>query len=293
MEQKQKTVNVESIINKNHNKGIIILLLVVISGYVFFLLSPVLFHETPDKSLTELNTEIGFINGRLTVDEWIYSSKQHIMEVCCSTTGFNPKEIMIESSCNYTYRSKGSSPLKCEIGYSTSDYFVVFIYEIPEDFYCVSIRGTEQPTTETNNTASTDNEYEPEDNEETSFGYIYTCVDDVEKVDKINVDKTDNEFTIEKTERQISFNEDMIEANDAVIKQLKSNIEEYRENIKTIKSEKSFQIESEREKSDGKINELENTISGLNQQITQLETENARLKKEISDYKTVIWMLKG
>ena len=290
-ESKQRRTDYEALLNKNQNKGLIILILSIIAGYVFFLLSPLLFHETPEKTLTKLNTDVGFANGRVQVTEWVYSKKQNLMEVCCNTVGISLKETEFEASCNYTYRSKGSSALKAELVYSTNDYFALHIYGVPEDWYCVSVRGTQITKAGVVDTTA-ENDYVSE-SDNVSYGYIYTCVDDVEKVDHIDKDKTEEQYTIEKTKRSIAYDEVTIESNLSKISQLQDEIKDIEDDIKSIKNEKAFQIESERNKSDSKISVLENDIENLSKQITQLETENAELKKEISDYKTVIWMLGG
>lgn len=278
----------EKIREKNHNKGIRILILLVIAGYAFFFLSPILFHERPEKSLSALNTETIFLNGRIFINEWKYSPKQNMSELCCTTQGINPNSLKLEASCNYTYRSKNASALKMEIAFSSSDYFVAYIYDIPEDWYCIAVRGQSvqsQPATENSDGLA--------GSEEEHYGFIYTCVDDVETVTEINTDKKENQFIIERNEKRISLDEKAIQKNLELIESNKKTIEDYESDIKTLKGERTFQIPTERDKTDAKIAQIESTIDNLNSRIRQLETANANLRKEISDYETIIWQLGG
>ena len=291
MEEK-RSINYEKLRNRNPNKWIIVFLLVIFSGYAFFFLSPVLFHETPEKQVTNLNESMSFINGGLiTVNDWKFSKSQNVMEVCCSVSGINTRELIIEASCNFSYRSKGAKALNAAIAYTSSDYFVAYVFNIPDDWYCVSLRGfidSESATEETTVESYVEDEKEP-----SAYGYLYTCVENVKTVESIPEQKTEADYVVERNEARISFNESLIEANNKEMDKLKKSITEYEQTISEISKEKVFQISSEREKSDLKIKTLKSEIENLNNQIRKYETKNKTLQEEISEYKTLIWQIQG
>lgn len=286
MAEKRVLIDYEKRLNKNHNKGLIGLIAVIIMGYAFFFLSPLIFHEKPNKELSPLNQEIVFVNGRVKINSWEYSPKQHAFEVCCTTSGINPDDITIEASCNFTYKTKGSKALPTAIGYKQSDYFVVYVVDIPEDWYCVSIRATRK----TNSTPDeTGKENKGEDTQ--NYGYLYTCVEDVQHVEEIENNKTKTTYVIERDQRIIEYDKSIIESNEKEIRSLNSQIEDWKSDIHEIEEERPFQIDSERKQSDSRIRQLQDSIAQSNRKIEQIELKNSELQREIAEYKTVIWRL--
>ena len=164
MANKRTHIDYEKLMYKNHNKGLIILMLVILAGYLFFFLSPLLFHERPTKELSPLNRDIAFMSGKVRINSCKYSRSQQVIEICCTTYGINPEDIEIGASCNFDYKTKGSKALPAAIGYQQSDYFVAYVLDIPEDWYCISLRAVPKANGTVNN--SNDNSQ--------NYGYLFT-----------------------------------------------------------------------------------------------------------------------
>ena len=262
-EVKHERIDYEKLMHKNHNRGTMVTIIVVLLGYLFFFLSPLLFHEKPDKTLSALDSEIPFAN------------------------------LAVDASCNYTYKTKGTVGLSSEVGFVLSDYIVIYVYDVPDDWYCVSVRGSidlaEKPTVESSTAGVA--ETTKNGSSDINYGIIYTCVDDVENVDYINNEKTKSGYIIERNTKRIEYNENKITENENAIAAFKADIQSKNDEITALNRDKSFQIEKERIESDYKISTLNKEIKTIETQIKNLQTDIVNLKDEISDYERVIAQL--
>ena len=291
----QKEIDYEQLHNKNYNKSIIAIITVILLGYIFFFISPLLFHERPAKQLTELVTEHQFFNGTISVRDWRYSPEQHMFEVRCEfSDNIILKDIELTASCNFTYKTKKIQQLKPKIGYYTTDYLVAYINDVPEDWYCASLRITNntstlnvQSATETN-TQTKDKDVASQLDDNLKTGSIYTCVEDVKEVPSILVLERENDFIVERAKGNIIINNDMIDKNTEKIEEYKKVIRECENNIQTLENERSFQVAAEVKTTNEKITAIKSQIEIIQRNIDELRTKNAELKSEIEEYEDVI-----
>lgn len=281
--------------NKNHNKGTIILITVILFGYAFFFLSPILFHEQPVKQFTNLNVPVIFSSGRITIESWQYSQEQNMFEVCCSFSNVSIANIKVESNCNFNYKSKGIKSLKCKQLYSNSNYIVVEIYDVPEDWYCTSLKfitGYENTVvTEENN--GDDIQVLNDDGETTSDkSSIFTCIEEVEQVKNIKENKINSDYMVERAERKITYDNSIIEENKEMIKQYDADIESYENEIENIKDEMTFQVESEIKTSQSRITQLETKIKNTQNVRQELSDNTDKLTDEVLQYEEIIKSVK-
>lgn len=292
-EVKHERIDYEKLMHKNHNRGTMVTIIVVLLGYLFFFLSPLLFHEKPDKTLSALDSEIPFATGRIVINQWLYSPDQNMMEICCTGDSITLSNLAVDASCNYTYKTKGTVGLSSEVGFVLSDYIVIYVYDVPDDWYCVSVRGSidlaEKPTVESSTAGVA--ETTKNGSSDINYGIIYTCVDDVENVDYINNEKTKSGYIIERNTKRIEYNENKIAENENAIAAFKADIQSKNDEITALNRDKSFQIEKERIESDYKISTLNKEIKTIETQIKNLQTDIVNLKDEISDYERVIAQL--
>lgn len=282
--------------NKNHNKGTIILITVIILGYAFFFLSPILFHEQPIKQYTYLNVPVNFSSGKITIESWQYSQEQNMFEVCCSFSNVSIANIKVESNCNFNYKSKGTKSLECKQLYSNSNYIVVEIYGVPEDWYCASLKfitGYEETVVTEENNGDDIQVLNGDDGETTSDrSSIFTCIEEVEQVEYIKENKIDSDYMVERAERKITYDNSIIEENKEMIKQYDAEIESYENEIENIKDEMTFQVESEIKTSQSRITQLETKIKNTQNLRQELSDNTDKLTDEVLQYEDIIKSVK-
>lgn len=278
--------------NKNHNKGTTILITVILLGYAFFFLSPILFHEQPVKQFTNLNVPVSFSSGRITIESWQYSQEQNMFEVCCSFNNVSITNIKVESNCNFNYKSKGTKSLECKQLYSNSNYIVVEIYGVPEDWYCASLKfitGYEETVVTEENNGDDIQVLNGDDGETTSDrSSIFTCIEEVEQVKSIKENKNYSDYMVERAERKIIYDKSIVEDNKVTIKQYDTDIESFEKEIENIKNEMTFQVESEIKVSQSRINQLETKIKDTQNSRQALSDDTDKLEDEISQYEEII-----
>lgn len=278
--------------NKNHNKGTTILITVILLGYAFFFLSPILFHEQPVKQFTNLNVPVSFSSGRITIESWQYSQEQSMFEVCCSFSNVSITNIKVESNCNFNYKSKGTKSLECKQLYSNSNYIVVEIYGVPEDWYCASLKfitGYEETVVTEENNGDDIQVLNGDDGETTSDrSSIFTCIEEVEQVKNIKENKNYSDYMVERAERKIIYDKSVVEDNKVTIKQYDTDIESFEKEIENIKNEMTFQVESEIKVSQSRINQLETKIKDTQNSRQALSDDTDKLEDEISQYEEII-----
>lgn len=283
--------------NKNHNKGTTILITVILMGYAFFFLSPILFHEQPVKQFTSLNVPVSFSSGRITIESWQYSQEQSMFEVCCSFSNVSIVGVNTEANCNFNYKSKGTKSLECKQMYSNSNYIVVEIYGVPEDWYCASLKfitGYEETTITVETNEDDIQVLNGGDNSETTTdrSSVFTCIEEVEQVEHIKENKNDSDYMVERAERKISYDKGIIEDNKVTINQYDADIKSFEDEIENIKDEMTFQVESEIKTSQSRINQLETKIKDIQNARQALSNDTDKLEDEILQYEDIIESVK-
>lgn len=273
MEAIKRNVDYKAILYRNYNVSTIVLVVVMVSIYAFFFMSSLIFHETPVRTYTEPNSLLNIENGKMMVNSWIYSKDQQAFQICCTFIDYdNVNNLQVKSRVNFDYKTKGTAEIPCEVKYCDSNYIVVYAYNVPEDFYCSSLEF-----------------YYGED---TTISTVYTCVDSVENIDVINTNMTKDDYLFEKVERLIKYNQDSIEAKKADIEDLNESSEDYREQIDEVVDEMTFQVVSEKEVSQDKIDELRAKIEKNDERIFVLNEEIDLLESEIDEYQDILDKLK-
>ena len=294
-----RNIDYEALRNQKHNVMNRIILIFLIVGYLFFLLSPLLFHQHPEKQLTNLYEDVKFKNGNLRVESWTYSEKQNISEVCCAFTDYGDEEkIQFSAAANFSYASKNTVSLDTEIRYIDSGYFVIVIKNLPEDWYCVALYIKYSDTDETlaisneqrieSNTEITESQSEYNDNETS----VYTCIDDVEKVNSIEK-QDDKTYKITHCQRSIEQDEKLINKYKDEVKELNNQIKDYQYQIQQLESEMALQTSSEQEKSQEKIDEYNRYINDNNNKIVNINSQLELLENDANEYKIIIKNLNG
>ncbi len=305
-EIKLKSAGYERKLNNKNNKFIIISLILILLGYGFFLFSPKLFHEKPERFYTEIGSAVNFTGGSITPSSWVYAESPNMMQVefTYKSNQVLAPGIEVNAATSYDDRTKPSSKLKAEIIYQENDFYIANIYNIPEDYYCVSLRikTVEDKTSESvrkiSNNDGIGNEVvkkisETEDStgqgvkEVTSTAVIYTCRDAVDTVSTL-YPLEDYIYKIKRIQSNINLDYTTINENNSAIDSLKSdNAElEYRNNELT--NQMLYMTSSEKQLKEREIESNKSKINDNISKISSFESTNLTLQSEIREYCEII-----
>lgn len=305
-EFKNKSESYERKLKNKNNKFIIVFISFIIIGYVFFLFSPKIFHEKPERFYTDIGTEVVFTGGTITPSSWVFAENRSMMQVefTHKSNQTIPPDIEVNAATSYDDRTKPSSRLKAEVIYKENDYYIANIYDIPKDYYCVSLRIK---TVENKNSESTNNEEVAADGlgnqvvrelsetqnptektaEKTSTAVIYTCSDSVKTVPSI-YPLDDYIYRIKRIQSKIRA--DYIEVNKNItnINTLKGDNKDLELKNEEIKKQMLYMTSLEKQTKEKEIESNTNKINDNISAITGLESANSSLQREIKEYTEII-----
>ena len=70
---KNKSASFERKLKNKNNKFLTFIVVFIVLGYLFFLLSPKIFHEKPERFYSELGTPVTFDGGNITPTRWVFA----------------------------------------------------------------------------------------------------------------------------------------------------------------------------------------------------------------------------
>lgn len=124
------------------NLAIIIILLVIVGGYAFFLLSPRLFSLDESRLLfTPIAQEVSIdTEHTVSVEEWQYSKNEHKMSVILSlkSTASNPSEKYVYQVMSRN-KVKDKTAINYDVTYQSPTFATIIIEGVPDDFAEIAI----------------------------------------------------------------------------------------------------------------------------------------------------------
>lgn len=304
-EQRAKSAAYERKLKNKNNKFIVISAVLILLGYLFFLLSPKIFHEKPERFYTDIGTEVAFTGGSITPNSWIYAEHGKMMQVefTFKSNQIIAPEIEVKAATSYTDRTKPSSKLKSEVIYHENDFYIANIYDIPDDYYCVSLRIT---TVEDKTTATTERKVagdgigndvvrQLEETKNTaeekqtipSTAVIYTCKDAVDLISRL-YPLDDYIYRIKRIQSNIVSDYLAIDDNNTNIKELKEINSELHNKNKELSDEMLYMTTTEKQYNETEIDNNEKKINDNTAKIRGLEESNDALNTEIAEYSEII-----
>lgn len=300
-EFKQKSASYERKLKNKNNKFIIVSLTVILLGYLFFLFSPKLFHENPERFYTEIGSSVNFTGGSITPDSWVFAKSSNMMQVqfTFKSNLVLAPEIEVNAATSYEDRTKPSSRLTSEIIYKENDFYIANIYHIPDDYYCVSLRikAVKSNNSNVQNSGGLGDEVvkrisETENtngqrNKVTSTAVIYTCKDSVDTVYTL-YPLEDYIYKIKRIQSSINLDYIGINDNNTTIDTLKNENSELEIRNDELTNDMLYLTSSEKQANE---REIETNISKINDnisKITVLEATNLTLQSEIQEYTEII-----
>lgn len=268
IDEKTKTKEMYSIWNhrSSHRTVMIIIPIVIVIAYIFFFISPLIFHSSDDEDLTvtPLGTEISFSEGHsVTVDTWDWSpnNKSMIVKLLFDNTAFDGK-----NSYKFNVKTKkGKSKIKVTEMVADSDFVVLSIYDLPDEWQNVLI-----------NVAF-------EDEKETVVK-LYATESSVNQVQNLTA-KTSNEYRAELYEEKMKPYQDAIDKNNdeiydlnAKLATLASEKAEIRKTLGSVLPEDEIATYQERLKA------IKSQEDSIHDKIAELEAENKLSQNAMKEY---------
>lgn len=258
---------------KHHSTSLIVGVLVIVCGYIFFFTTPLVFHKPAEVYNTPYN-EPQSLSGTSTVsiDDWIYSKNQNLMEIRLNiqNSEFNRNNFKYSSYCNFDLESSGVKKLKVKEQINDINNIIVWIYNVPKDFNSCVLGIF-------NDSGNSLNLYINKNTVHTSNG--------IKKLSLYEY-RIDNYNNIIK-----SYNKD-IEKNKKDIIKYNKIINEINKKIKTIRSREMYQSKSEVENSENQILSYENDIKNRTDDISTAKSNISSDNEKIKEYKSVIDKIK-
>ena len=268
------------------NMVIIIILVTIIGGYVFFFLSPRIFNVdessllfTPISEPLSINTE-----HSVSVEMWKYSENESKMSVIISldSRSANPSEKYVYQVMSRN-KAKESTVINYDVVYQSSTFAYLMINSVPDDFTEVAVRVgyVDRHIEEGNN--------DENKNVTASFVTVYTNKNKVDKVVSIN-QLSIVEIYIDKINKEDKLIEDDISAlkqdNELLEKQQKDillKVSDLRKSESYLTESEQANVHSQIESYQSTYVECQNTIDTNKAKITEKNASIAKNKSKINE----------
>lgn len=233
------------------NIFVIALLTIIVSGYIFFFISPHIFSLPIDNLLyTEIDKEQKIDElHKFTIEDWQYSEEQNRMEVI-----FSFDNLSYDGVNSYDYsvisrnKMKQSTRIDYEIVYESPTFSALIINDIPKDYYEIAITVSFE---EIDLQSVAAGEMIPKKYSRT----VYTNMGKVHRVDNITEANIFNLY-IDKLNRNVNEHKEEITT-------LEEQNAIYRDNLKNITEKAASLRESEMYMTNTQIEETERQIKEL------------------------------
>lgn len=241
---------------------LVISFLVIVFGYVgiFFVSCS---SSRKGKLCTTIGEQIDYNDHYFTLESWIYSKEQKLMEVCLQVENmsFDGKDTYFTD-----VKDRTNKKLETEVIVNTRDFLVIRIHNVTNKFNEISLRIYYDDVTKENPLK------------------IYTNQQDVECVEQIQ-DKTVEMYYVERNERKILAYEMDIESYRTEIGELESKIYNAQISIIDLESQDSYKTDSEIAEIRQKTTNIQIEISSYEKQISTLESKIAEIESRIENCK--------
>ena len=259
---------------RNNSKHLIIGLIVIILGYIFFFTSPLTFHKRSETKYTDIGETVFFDNDvTFKISSWCYQEDKSLMEVVLNVNNksldYYESEFVFKAFSNHIEEAAGVDECKVEKQIEMFNFISLWIYDIPKDFNTCALYIS---------AAGADN---------APIIQIYTCSEQVERVDVIEK-KDIKTYKSQEYEAKIAELQVVIDENTDEINALYNQNKEYENLIKKTKESQQFLTKEEIEQSNNTIGTYETIIENNEKAIINLQMDNTSLYEEIDTYKGLI-----
>ena len=248
---------------KAPNYGIQRFLLVMLAGYAFFFTSLIWMGETTDLiEPTVFYESIAYLDQRISLTQWRYAPKQQRMQVILETSSTE----VLPTRLSFEAMERTAGTLKTEVILQETDFVVLHICEIPENWREISIRIS---SGETDQTAK-----------------LYTNMEAVEQVDSV-LEEQEAGYRIARLEAQVRYDDLQIEEREAQIEALQKENREIEKQISDI-WEGIYPSEEEARKAQERLSRAQEQAAANQTRLEALQAEIGALEERTLQLKTRI-----
>lgn len=244
----------------NDRRYLKVFLIFFVAGNVFFFCSNVLFRGTTTMiTLSKFHEDIVWNERVLQLERWNYDKDKALMEIEISIK----KNDALDGVKNYEYKSNeyNEGALKVKAVAETDDMLVIQISGVPKRYTIVSLH-INIPGIE-------------EENDFVVYGDPTTISEtDIET-------KTAEEYQADKTERIIDGLKEQIQEEKNDIKDEEATISNGEERIEELKAKLDYQTETEKEKTQSQITEIESRLEVCWKEIMKSEDNITEYEEQI------------
>src|SRR5699024_82978 len=263
------------------------MLLFVVIGMIFFLISSFIFKEKIDINATPLNKKISVSPTEdIQIIDWIYDKNKNEMLVTIDANNLNHIEY---KDINYiAYQRSNNSKLETKKIFEEDNIYVINIKELDKEYIQIALDIAVEPKVEeqTYDNDEENNKKDEDPNEQKKSEVLDTIYTDYRKVKHQTINelkqedmfKYVNDIDIRNANKEIKLYKKKKGIKDQEIEKIKGQ-------IKDIKEEKVYQTEDEKLESDSQINGLELKQDELKEDKKQLKNDIKKIENKIEKRK--------
>lgn len=249
---------------RNRNMFLYIFLIVFIGGYGLFFTSKSWFPGRDDViAATKFNITRTWEKREITLDNWVYSKSQRMMEIQIDINNTSYDGI---DKYKFTAVDRKKGFLDVQTVVENNDFVVLRIINLKADWSEISLRMN-LPGVENSSTYK-----------------MYTNKYDVSAVSNIE-DKTENQYLLAKLQNMIDSYTEQIKDLSKQIEDTQKVINNCNSDIEALKAKKKYQTDEEKKDTDQMISDANTKISSLSAEITENNSDVLEYKARIEKTK--------
>lgn len=266
---------------KKNSRYVWLFFFLIIGGYVFFFISPDVFHMKSESLYTEQGESLKYAdNVNVSIKEWNYSNKQNLMEVVFSIQNtsiyIKNTDIKYYAFCNRLERNQ--KRVECSVEVKLNEYNLVSLWigDVPKDFNTCTLILTSDVSTP----------------DESEYLELYNNREKVKKVKSIT-EKSLLEYKVDDYNSIIKGYKDEIKKNDEAIETLNKEIAQLKTQNTELKNSEVYVTANEIEEIENTIKSNQEQITSKNNQIASYQVKNSEIEADIAVYQELIDKING
>lgn len=263
MKNKKKRHN----LSNNPSKIYLITTMIFLLCFGGFLTSKLYITETEDVLQTAIGKEFELYGSKkITINDWAYDEEKNKMQIILITN--NLSSYLTELNFYAISKLDTSKKLDTKVEYESNDIYIISINNVPKNFNQISLKMEE-------NSISSDF-----DDKKKPIASFYT---DERVVKKASLNEEEiNAFAIKATEEMINEANKSIANSKKIIGDKQDQIKNIELQIAKLKQDLTFQTLEEQTETNNEIFGLKNQIISFENEIKDLEIEQAAYNEKIN-----------
>lgn len=256
-------------VKENRNVSILLLIIGIASGYVFFFASRSIFNVEKKLKFSEINSVVEMDNREITLAKWVYCETTNKMEIELDILN---KTYDGNDTYNFSVIDREGHSYKVSTTVSAPTMSVIQVEDVPKDF--TELRLAMNVQYDKNNLSE-------------EMVKFYTNIDYVERVNEIITYYSIDDYYVAKLDRFIAaYNKNISELQDKINSE-NNNIGNYNILLNDLKLKKTYAAGNELTEINKQISDTYTLITTAQTNIDTYNNEISEINKKIEDYKTI------